>query len=371
MASSKVYFADMRANPEENIPQKFIRLIETAGIRRIRWRNQFAAIKIHFGEEGNMAYLRPQYAHALVQKLRDLGAKPFLTDANTLYVGSRKHALEHLDTAYRNGYSPFSTGAQILIADGLKGTDDVEVPIEGGKHFKTCRIGRAIMDADIIVSLSHFKAHESTGTGGALKNLGMGSGSRAGKMAMHSAGKPEVLEERCIHCGRCLRECAQDAISFPERAAQIDYEKCVGCGRCIGACPEDAIRAPGDESNVVLNEKIGEYAKAVVQKRPGFHIVIATDISPFCDCHSESDTPILPNVGMFCSTDPVALDLAVTERVLQENPLPGSMLEGIKPGSDYFNELHPGTDWRHGVEYAASLGIGRMEYELIDIGKKN
>lgn len=370
MGKSKVYFADMRASSEENIPEKFARLLETAGIRKIKWRDLFTAVKIHFGEDGNMAYLRPQYARVLIQKLRDLGAKPFLTDCNTLYVGSRKDALEHMDTAYRNGYSPFSTGAQIVIGDGLKGTDDIEVPVEGGKHCKNARIGRAIMDAHAIVSLSHFKAHESTGTGGALKNLGMGCGSRAGKMAMHNAGKPSVNPERCISCGRCARECAQSAISFPEKKAFIDHGKCVGCGRCIGVCPKDAISAPGDESNDILNEKIAEYAQAVVAHRPSFHILIATDISPFCDCHSESDTPILANVGMFCSTDPVALDIACTEKVLQMKPLPGSMLEGVPEGTDYFNALHEGTNWRRCVEHAAAIGVGTLEYELIDIGNK-
>lgn len=370
MTASKVYFADMRANTEENIPEKFLRLLEFSGFRKMPWRNSYTAIKIHFGEAGNMAYLRPQYAAALVEKLRALGSKSFLTDCNTLYVGSRKDALEHIETAYRNGYSPFQTGAQVLIGDGLKGTDDIAVPVPNGRIFKTALIGRAIMDADAIISLSHFKSHESTGIGGTLKNLGMGCGSRAGKMAMHNAGKPQVDPESCIACGRCKRECAQSAISFVQARAHIDHDKCVGCGRCIGVCPKDAIAAPGDESNDILNEKIDEYAAAVIAGRPHFHILIATDISPFCDCHSENDTPILPNLGMFCSKDPVALDLACTEMCLKQRPLPGSALDGLAPGEDYFNALHPRTNWRHQIDYAAEIGLGQLEYELITLPNK-
>lgn len=369
---SKVYFADMRANPQENIPQKFRRLLKEAGFgQRKKWNRLYTAIKIHFGEMGNMAYLRPQYAKVLVEYLKELGAKPFLTDCNTLYVGSRKDALEHLETAFVNGYSPYQTGAQVLIADGLKGTDDVNVPIKNGKHFETAAIGRAVMDADSVISLSHFKCHEQTGIGGALKNLGMGCGSRAGKMAMHSAGKPKVKAEACISCGRCSRECAHSAISYPESKALIDHDKCVGCGRCIGVCPTDAIRAAGDESNDVLNEKIAEYTEAVISGKPHYHILIATDISPFCDCHGENDTPILPNLGIFCSVDPVALDLACAEYALQAKPLAGSMLEACPEGEDYFNFLHPKTNWRHSVEYAASMGIGSLDYELIKIDNKN
>lgn len=367
---SKVYYASMRASANESIPKKFSRLLVEAGIKRIPWRDQFTAIKIHFGEAGNLAYLRPQYARIVADQIKALGGKPFLTDCNTLYVGSRKHALEHLDTAYQNGYSPFSTGVQILIGDGLKGTDDVAVPIQGGRHFQECRIGRAVVDADAIISLSHFKLHESTGVGGALKNLGMGCGSRAGKMAMHSAGKPQVKPEKCIGCGRCSRECAQSAIEFIEGKARINHQNCVGCGRCIGVCPKDAIRGAGDETNDILNEKIAEYTKAVVAGKNCFHILIATDISPFCDCHSENDTPILPNIGLFASKDPVALDLACAEKCLQASTLPGSALEGVPVGTDYFTAMHPTTNWRHSMEYAAQLGLGKLEYQLIDIGNR-
>ncbi|MFW5632971.1 MAG: DUF362 domain-containing protein, partial [Acetivibrio ethanolgignens] len=310
MAKSKVYFTNMRTSFNENLPQKLERLIKTAGIGSIDFDKKYAAIKIHFGEPGNLAFLRPNYAAVVAKVVKELGGKPFLTDCNTLYVGGRKNALDHIDAAYQNGFSPFSTGCHVIIADGLKGTDEALVPVEGGVYVREAKIGQAIMDADIVISLNHFKGHEATGFGGALKNLGMGCGSRAGKMEMHSAGKPYVEQEPCIGCGRCIKICAHDAPSITDRKASIDHDKCVGCGRCIGICPKDAVESASDESNDILNCKIAEYSMAVCDGRPNFHISLVIDVSPQCDCHAENDAAIIPNVGMFASFDPVALDVA-------------------------------------------------------------
>ena len=200
MEKAKVYFTDFRATPNQNLLQKLKKLIKTAGIEQIDFKDKYTAIKIHFGEPGNISYLRPNYAKAVVDVVKELGGKAFLTDCNTLYVGRRKNALDHLDAAYENGYNPFTTGCQIIIGDGLKGTDETLVPIDGD-YVKEAKIGHAIMDADIFISLTHFKGHEATGFGGALKNIGMGCGSRAGKMEMHSAGKPVVEQSKCVGCG--------------------------------------------------------------------------------------------------------------------------------------------------------------------------
>ena len=197
MEKAKVYYSDLRTSPTSNLLDKMERLLKRAGIEQLPLKDSFAAIKIHFGEPGNLAYLRPNYAARMATLLRSLGAKPFLTDCNTLYVGRRKNALDHIEAAYENGFSPFSTGCQIIIADGLKGTDEVDVPVRGGEYIREAHIGRAVMDADIFISLSHFKGHESTGFGGAIKNIGMGCGSRAGKMDMHCAGKPDVDKSVC------------------------------------------------------------------------------------------------------------------------------------------------------------------------------
>ncbi len=368
MEKAKVFYTDLRTSFTENLPQKLERLIKTAGIGNIDFDNKYTAIKIHFGEPGNLAYLRPNYAAVVVKVIKELGGKPFLTDCNTLYVGGRKNALDHLDAAYKNGFSPFSTDAHVIIADGLKGTDEALVPVEGGEYIKEAKIGQAIMDADIIVTLNHFKGHEATGFGGALKNLGMGCGSRAGKMEMHSAGKPFVKTDRCIGCGRCIKICAHDAPSITNKKAAIDHDKCVGCGRCIGVCPADAVAAAGDESNDILNRKIAEYSKAVLQGRPGFHINLVVDVSPNCDCHAENDIPIVPDVGMFASFDPVALDLACADAVNRQPVIANSQLDRMPhTHGDHFCDSAPTTNWKTGIEHAVKIGIGSDTYELIEI----
>ena len=221
MEKSKVYFTTMKTSFSENLPQKLERLIKTAGIGNIDFTDKYAAIKMHFGEPGNLAFLRPNYAAVVVKVIKELGGKPFLTDCNTLYVGGRKNALDHIESAYQNGFNPYNTGCHILIADGLKGSDDVEVPVSGGEYVKTAKIGRAVMDADVFVSLTHFKGHEQAGMGGTLKNIGMGCGSRAGKMEMHSSGKPVVKREKCVGCRACAIICAHGAPQFDRRARRI------------------------------------------------------------------------------------------------------------------------------------------------------
>ena len=235
--ASKVYFTDFRANHRENLQQKLARLVKQAGmLENIDFNNKYTAIKIHFGEPGNLSYLRPNYAKVIVDLIKGEGGKVFLTDCNTLYVGRRKNGLDHLDAAYENGYNPFTLGCHVVIADGIKGTDEVWVPGDG-EYVKQAKIGQAVMDADIIISMNHFKGHVAAGFGGAMKNLGMGCGSRAGKMEMHSAGKPGISQKRCVGCGICQKNCAHDAITITDKKASIDHDKCVGCGRCLTRCP--------------------------------------------------------------------------------------------------------------------------------------
>ena len=217
MEKSKVYFTDMHTYNSISLPDKLKKLIKKAGIGTIDMEDKFVAIKIHFGEPGNLAFLRPNFAKAVVDIVKEQKGLPFLTDCNTLYVGRRKHALEHIDAAYENGFSPFSTGCNVIIADGLKGTDEVDVPVAGGELVKSAKIGRAIMDADVFLSLSHFKGHEATGFGGAIKNIGMGCGSRAGKMEQHCSGKPNIDKALCRGCKACAKQCAHSAISFDEQ----------------------------------------------------------------------------------------------------------------------------------------------------------
>lgn len=368
MQKSKVYFTDLRATPSLNLLQKLEKLVKRAGIEQIDFNKKFTAIKLHFGEPGNIAYLRPNYSKVIVDIVKNSGGKPFLTDCNTLYTGRRKDALEHMDAAYENGYNPFALGCHIIIADGIKGTDEACVPINC-EFVKEAKIGRAIMDADIIVSLNHFKGHELTGFGGAIKNIGMGSGSRAGKMEMHNSGKPSVRESRCTGCGQCTKNCAHGAISFiNNKKAYITHNLCTGCGRCIGACIFDAIHADWDEANEIVGKKIAEYAYAVIKDRPSFHINLVIDVSPFCDCHSENDAAIVPDIGMFASFDPVALDMACVDAVNKSPVNRGSILGEIRNQSgDHFTSVHPETNWKIHMEHAEKLGIGVTNYEIIEI----
>ncbi len=304
MGKAKVYFTDFRTIPfGDGLPAKLKKLIKKAGIDQIDMDGKFVAIKMHFGELGNVSYLRPNYARAVVDVVKELGGKPFLTDCNTLYPGKRKNALEHLECAWENGFTPLTVGCPILIGDGLKGTDDIAVPVKGEQYVKEAKIGRAIMDADVFISLTHFKGHELTGFGGAIKNIGMGCGSRAGKKEQHSNGKARISQHKCRGCLRCLKECANKALVFDtvRKKMTVNKENCVGCGRCLGSCNFDAISFDNDAAVEQLNRRMAEYAKAVLDGRPSFHISLVVDVSPYCDCHGENDVPILPDLGMFAS----------------------------------------------------------------------
>lgn len=373
MEKSKVYFTDFRTHVGVSLTEKLQRLIKKAGITGIDMDGKFVAIKMHFGELGNLSYLRPNYAKAVADVVKECGGKPFLTDCNTLYPGSRKNALEHLDCANINGFNTITTGCQIIIGDGLRGTDDITVPVRNGEYCKEAYIGRAVMDADIFISLTHFKGHESTGFGGAIKNIGMGCGSRAGKMQQHNSGKPIVHDDLCRGCRRCAKECGSDAITYENGKAVINQDICKGCGRCIGACVFDAIENQNWNANEILGRKMAEYSQAVCDGRPTFHISLVRDISPNCDCHGENDAPILPDVGIFASFDPVALDQACVDACLHATPMPNSQLSDNLADPhwhhhhDNFLDSNPNVRWKETLEHAEKIGLGTREYELIQM----
>ena len=373
MEKSKVYFTDFRTRVGVSLTEKLQRLIKKAGITDIDMDGKFVAIKMHFGELGNLSYLRPNYAKAVADVVKECGGKPFLTDCNTLYPGSRKNALEHLDCANINGFNTITTGCQIIIGDGLRGTDDITVPVRNGEYCKEAYIGRAVMDADIFISLTHFKGHESTGFGGAIKNIVMGCGSRAGKMHQHNSGKPIVHDDLCRGCRRCAKECGSDAITYENGKAVINQDICKGCGRCIGACAFDAIENQNWDANEILGRKMAEYSQAVCDGRPTFHISLVRDISPNCDCHGENDAPILPDVGIFASFDPVALDQACVDACLHATPMPNSQLSDNLADPhwhhhhDNFLDSNPNVRWKETLEHAEKIGLGTREYELIQM----
>ena len=372
MEKSKVYFTDFRTRLGEGLPSKLKRLMKAAGIQDMDMDHKFVAIKMHFGELGNLGFLRPNYAKAVADVVKELGGIPFLTDCNTLYPGSRKNAIEHMYCAWENGFTPLTVGCPVIIGDGLKGTDDIEVPVEGGEYVKNAKIGRAIMDADVFISLNHFKGHETAGFGGAIKNIGMGCGSRAGKMEQHAQGKPEINENLCRGCKRCMRECANEGLVYDETTHKmhIDHNKCLGCGRCIGACSFDAVYNPNSSANELLDRKMAEYAQAVCHGRPHFHVALVQDISPNCDCHGENDAPILPDIGMFASFDPVALDQACADACLKATPIENSQLGEhlAKPDwhchHDHFKDSNPNIEWQATLDQAEKIGLGTRQYEL-------
>jgi len=376
MEKAKVYFTDFRTKAfGDSLPAKLKKLIKKAGIGQINMEGKFAAIKMHFGELGNISYLRPNYAKAVADVVKELGGKPFLTDCNTMYPGSRKNALEHLECAWENGFTPLTVGCPVLIGDGLKGTDDISVPVSGGDYVKSAKIGRVVMDADVFISLTHFKGHELTGFGGTIKNIGMGCGSRAGKVEQHSSGKAQIDNALCRGCFACYKECANNGLDFDKESQKMQVNKtnCVGCGRCLGACNFDAISFDAFAAVELLNYRMAEYTKAVVDGRPCFHISLVVDVSPNCDCHGENDVPILPNLGMFASFDPLALDQACADACLNATPLPGSQLtdnmhhQGFIDHHDHFINSRPESEWQTCLAHAEKIGIGTRAYEVIQV----
>jgi len=373
LEKSKVYYTDFRSKLGEGLPAKLRRLLKESGLDKVDMNGKFVAIKMHFGELGNLSFLRPNYAKAVADFVKERGGKPFLTDCNTLYPGSRKNAIEHLYCAWENGFTPMTVGCPIIIGDGLKGTDDISVPVVGGEYVKEAKIGRAVMDADIIISLTHFKGHEMTGFGGTIKNIGMGCGSRAGKKDQHCNGKPIIHKDKCKGCKRCQNECANNGLVFDEELKKmtIDLNNCVGCGRCIGACNFDAIDFAQNAAIKELNCRMAEYTKAVIYGRENFHISLVCDISPNCDCHAENDAPILPDIGMFASFDPLAIDQACVDMCLKQTPLPNSQLseqmsdKNFNDKHDHFENTTPNSEYKTCLEHADKIGLGSRKYELI------
>lgn len=373
--ASNVYFTDLRAGQNGNLLQKLERMVKRAGIEQIDFKDKYTAIKIHFGEYGNMAYIRPNYAATIVRLLQNLGGKVFLTDSNTLYTGSRSNAVDHLETAMLNGFNRIATGCNVIIADGLRGTEERAIDVQG-KYCPAPLIGAAIAEADIVISMNHFKGHEQAGFGGALKNLGMGSGSVAGKKDMHSTAQPRIELDHCIGCKICEKNCAHDAIHITDKKAHINYDACVGCGQCVALCPHEAALPGSIESSAILNYKIDEYAKAVLKDKPHFHISFIMNVSPECDCWGHNDAAIVPDLGIAASFDPVALDQACADMVNAAPKLSNNMLSDKLVNADFskkpecedkFRILHPDTDWAAGLRYAEEIGLGTREYNLIKV----
>ena len=343
---SKVYFINF-----DSI-HKFKKLLLHAGLNRVVSKNDLVAIKLHFGEKGNRGYVKPEYLSRVVKEVKGLGGLPFLTDSNTVYVGERSDALRHLAIARSHGFDLENCGAPVIIADGLRGESFVEVEI-GQKHFRKAKVASAINQADSLVFVTHFKGHELGGFGGALKNAGMGGACRTGKYEIHEAVVPRIDLGDCTGCGVCVKWCPAEAIKVEKKKVRIDSDKCVGCGECILYCNFGALSIEWSKLTESEQEKLIEYAYGVLKNKKALFINFLNFITRLCDCCATSGGPVVPDIGILASSDPVAIDEASVNLV-------------NKVGKrDVFRQLYPGKDWEFQLNYAQELGMGTRNYELV------
>ncbi len=378
-APSVVWFADIRARADgENKLSKIEALFKAAGFAKLVEKGDLAAVKLHFGERGNDTFLSPIFAAKVVELLKAAGGNPFLTDTNTLYSGGRHNAVDHLNTATAHGFTPATVGAPVIIADGLRGTSFRKVTINK-THFKTVSIADAVLDARCMIVLSHFKGHMMGGFGGAIKNLAMGCAPSQGKCDQH-ASRFAVDPEKCTACGRCITPCPQGAISFVPYAgkgkksknAHIDKEKCIGCGECLTFCRFGAVSINWQAEIGPFAERMAEYAYGAVKdkkNRVGY-INFLIDITPDCDCAGWSDVPLVPDIGILASHDPVALDQACLDLVNARQGLAHSLLQhNLEPGADKFKGVWPHTRGEVQLGHAQAIGLGSTAYKLVDVAK--
>lgn len=366
---SDVLFINKREHYNYNIFDKIRKLLKKIKLSNIVKKDDIVAVKVHFGEEGNTGFLSPLYAACVVQELKKIGAKPFLTDASTLYKGSRGDAVSHLTTAIRHGFDYSVVGAPIIIADGIKGNNFVEVFIDGA-ICKTVEVASEFYFADAAVCLSHVKGHELAGFGGALKNVGMGLASKAGKLKMHSDVKPFIKKKRCILCKKCFSECAVNAITEEDSKANISQDICVGCGSCIITCPLKSILVNWDIMPGKMMKIMIEYVKGILKNKRNKAIFLnfIEKVSPDCDCFGHSDLSIVQDAGILCSLDPVSVDAASVDIVNNSAGLRNTALkDSFEPGQDKFLDLHPGAPYNIQIDYADEIEIGQKEYNLITI----
>ena len=367
--SSKVYFMNLKSeNKKTSLPSKLKVLYDTVNAKAVLTEKDNTAIKLHFGEKGNLAYIHPVLVRAIVDKTRESNVQPFLTDTNTLYTGSRTNSVVHLQTAIENGFSYATIGAPIIIADGLYSKNSIDVPIDL-KHFDTAKIAGDIYNSNSMVVLSHFKGHGMAGFGGAIKNLAMGCASAAGKQQQHSVSKPK-LNSKCVGCGICVSHCPVDAISIEDKKAKFNHDTCIGCGECTTVCSFRAINVNWETDSNSFLERMAEYAYGTVKNKENkvIYFNFITNVSPLCDCVGWNDVPLVRDIGILASTDPVAIDQASLDLVNAEPANPHSKLgKDLKAGEDKFNHIHEHVDGSHILKYGSEIGLGKREYELIQI----
>lgn len=367
--ASNVYFANLRAHSvSENKISKIKKLFDAAEFSGLISENDLTAVKVHFGERGNDGFLNPVFVRQIVDKIKCAGGKPFVTDTNTMYIGARHNAVDHIITAIEHGYDYSVVGAPVIIADGLTSQNCIELEINK-KHFNKVRIAADIVKADSMIVVSHFKGHILAGFGGSIKNLAMGCAPSAGKRDQHSP-RPFIKIEDCIACGKCIKICPEGAIKIADKKASIDSDLCGGCCECIAHCSQNAIEIDWSTEVIPFMERMTEYAFGAVAGKQGRvgYMNFMINITPGCDCFPWSDTAIVPDIGIMASTDPVALDKACYDLVNKATGFKNSELtDNFEAGKDKFKGLHKHTESYIQISYGEELGLGTSEYNLIEI----
>jgi uncharacterized Fe-S center protein len=359
----------MRARKQdEGLLHKVLWLFDAAGFDELISPDDLVALKLHFGEQGNTAFIRPLFIRQIVDRIKKLGGKPFLTDSGTLYIRTRTNAVDHLNTAIMNGFAYPVVGAPILVADGLLGHSSVDVLVNL-KYFDTVHIASDIYYSNAAIVVTHFKGHISHGFGGTIKNIAMGCANRKGKQEMHCKDLPKVDSELCNTCGICVEHCPAGAIQIVEEVAIISRELCMGCLECTHVCPCEAISAPREATHE-MHEKMAEYALGIV-RNSGVkfgHMCFLTAITPDCDCNRWADAPIVPDLGILASDDPVAIDQAAVDLVNKHVPLSNTALsEKLSKDDDKWQTLWPEIYPYDILEYAEKIGLGSRNYKLVTL----
>lgn len=367
--SSDVFFVNFRARkPGDNKINKIRKLFDKANFKQIIGNNDLTAVKIHFGEKGNDSFINPVFVRQITDKIKECSGKPFVTDTNTLYSGSRHNAVEHLITAIEHGFDYSVIGAPLIISDGLKSENYCEVEINK-KHFRNVKIAGDIEKADSMIVMSHFKGHEMAGFGGSIKNLAMGCAPAAGKKDQHST-RPVVNENKCVGCKKCEEVCPVNAAVVSAGKSIIDSDKCIGCGECMTVCPVKAIKLDWSVELKEFTEKMTEYAFGAANNKKGKvgYINFLMNITPDCDCVPWSDAPIVPDIGILASNDPVALDKASLDLVNKQLGFEDSLLRcNHQHGKDKFKGLRENTFGDIQIVYGEEIGLGNSNYNLIEI----
>lgn len=372
LTTTEVFFWNLRTTPKAGYQVRLRRLLKACGVPEVVRNGDLTAVKIHFGEAGVTGFVSPVWIRPIVAFLRKLGARPFLTDTATLYVGNRGEAVSHAMQAAAHGFDPLLLQAPVIIADGLKSQNQCVVPV-AGRHFQEAYLAGDILAADSMLTLTHFKGHELAGIGGCLKNMAMGCATRQGKMHQHGCLGPLVHAEKCKGCESCVNVCAPGALTLDGgRKILFNPELCVGCGACFHACSQGCLQVDWKTDVALFVERMMEYAAAVLQSRQRggscVHVSFVMQVTPQCDCAGYSDRPICPDIGVLASRDPVALDQACLDLVNRAEPLhPSHLPAGIAPGQDKFLAMHPNVPPDFGLDYAETLGLGSRRYVLKEI----